>query len=178
MVGTAPSSPKASGSGLGTSFGVLSAGATALGEATANPKFDIGKSLGLDYEKKSYERRLQALVKPEDYALARGKHWDAMSKNIEAYFNNTVDYLQAAGFDWDEAKIRGKALAKDFADVERQKLELIYPTAANVIGAQGQVNNAFSGAAGQFNPSELTVAANSGGHVDVAKKPRKPRAKK
>ena len=101
-----------------------------------------------------------------------------MAASIEDYFTTTVVYLQEAGFDWDEAKIRAKALAKDFADVERQKLELIYPTAANVIGAQGQVNNAFSGAAGQFNPSELTVAANSGGHVDVAKKPRKPRAKK
>jgi hypothetical protein len=58
------------------------------------------------------------------------------------------------------------------------KLELVYPTNANVIGVQATVHNAYG--PGTFNPAELTAAANTAGHIDAAapKKRASRKAKK
>ena len=63
------------------------------------------------------------------------------------------------------------------AKFERMKLELVFPTNANVIGVQAAVHNAYG--ANTFNPAELTAAANSAGHIDAAApKKRAPRKAK
>ena len=86
-----------------------------------------------------------------------------MVGKVTGYFNETVSFLNEAGFDWEESKDKAKDLSKQFAAIERQKLELQYPTAANVIGAQRQVDLAFGDVAGgKFNPAELAAAAQSG----------------
>ena len=68
-------------------------------------------------------------------------------------------------------------LTAEMAKIERMKLELVFPTNANIIGAQATVHNAY---AGSFNPAELTAAANSAGHIDAAapKKRASRKAKK
>ena len=134
----------------------------ALKDSVEPQLFDINKSLGLTREKQQYEQRLKALTDPADYSTKRGEEWDKMVAAVKKYFDDTVVYLGEAGFDWDDSKERAKALTKDFAAIERQKLELKFPTAANVIGAQRQVDLAFNGASGQFNPAELVAAAQPG----------------
>ena len=102
-----------------------------------------------------------------------------MTAAIKAYFETTVDYLTDAGFGWDEAKEEAKKLTAEMAKIERMKLELVFPTAANVIGVQSAVHTAYS-APGTFNPAELTAAASSSGHIDAAvpKKRASRKAKK
>ena len=101
-----------------------------------------------------------------------------MTAAIKAYFETTVEYLTDAGFGWDEAKEEAKKLTAEMAKIERMKLELVFPTAANVIGVQAAVHNAYG--TGSFNPAELTAAASSSGHIDAAapKKRASRKAKK
>jgi hypothetical protein len=142
----------------------------------AGQNFEITKSLGLEREKKAYDSRLKALTDPTTYADERGKKWDAMLLDISAYFDKTIGYLTAVGFGWDDAKDKAKELTKGYTAIERQKLELIYPTGANVIGAQRQVDLAY-GEAGTFNPAELTAAAQHAAPIQPARK-RSSRKKK
>ena len=132
-------------------------------------QFDINKSLGLTREKQQYDKRLDALTTPTEYARSRGAEWDKMTTAVKTYFDSTVAYLGEAGFDWEESKDKAKELAKQFAAIERQKLELMFPTAANVIGAQRQVDLAFGAGAGTFNPAEL-AAAGQPGPIQLARK--------
>ena len=146
---------------------------------SANTKqFDITKSLGLDREKKQYDQRLKALTKPEEYGRERGAEWAAMTAAVTTYFNDTTTYLGEAGFDWEDSKEKAKELAKQFAAIERQKLELKFPTAANVIGAQRQVDLAFGAGAGAFNPAELVAAAQPGPIQPARKKASSRKSKK
>ena len=138
---------------------------TALKAGTERQQFDITKSLGLEREQKAYETRLKALTDPATYSTNRKAKWDGMTTAVKKYFEDTVTYLSEAGFGWDEAKEEAKKLTAEMAKIERMKLELVFPTNANVIGAQAAVREAY---AGSFNPAELTAAANSAGHIDAA----------
>jgi hypothetical protein len=161
-----------------TALGVdLTAGFTALKAGTERQQFDITKSLGLEREQKAYQTRLDALTAPAAYATNRKVKWDGMTTAVKKYFEDTVSYLNEAGFGWDEAKEEAKKLTAEMAKIERMKLELVFPTNANVIGAQAAVREAH---AGSFNPAELTAAANSAGHIDAAapKKRASRKAKK
>ncbi len=141
-------------------------------------QFDINKSLGLTHEKLQYDQRLKALTKPTEYAEAREGVWNDMVGKVTTYFNDTVTNLNAAGFDWEESRDKAKDLARQFAAIERQKLELQYPTAANVIGAQRQVDLAFTDpTGGTFNPAEITAAASTG-PIQPARKKAPSRKKK
>jgi hypothetical protein len=155
----------------------LTAGFTALKAGTERQQFDITKSLGLDREQKAYETRLNALVDPTTYSNNRKAKWDGMTTAVKKYFEDTVAYLNEAGFGWDEAKEEAKKLTAEMAKIERMKLELVFPTNANVIGAQAAVRDAYA-APGRFNPAELTAAANTAGHIDAAPKKRAPRKSK
>jgi hypothetical protein len=149
---------------------------TALKAGTERQQFDITKSLGLEREQKAYATRLTALTDPATYAANRNNKWTAMTAAVKQYFEDTVTYLSEAGFGWDEAKEEAKKLTAEMAKIERMKLELVFPTNANVIGVQAAVRNAY---AGSFNPAELTAAANSAGHIDAAApKKRAPRKAK
>jgi len=149
---------------------------TALKTVSDRQQFDITRSLGLEREKKAYATRLEALVTPATYAGKRDTAWDAMTKDVKEYFEKTVAYLNEAGFGWDEAKEEAKKLTAEMAKIERMKLELVFPTNANIIGAQATVHNAYG--PGTFNPAELTAAANTAGHIDAAPKKRAPRKAK
>ena len=151
---------------------------TALQASAERQQFDITKSLGLEREQKSYQTRLDALTAPATYALARKAKWTVMTEAVKKYFEDTVTYLSEAGFGWDEAKEEAKKLTAEMAKIERMKLELVFPTNANVIGVQAAVHNAYG--AGTFNPAELTAAANTAGHIDAAapKKRASRKAKK
>ena len=150
---------------------------TALKTVSDRQQFDITRSLGLEREKKAYATRREALVTPATYAGKRDTAWDAMTKDVKEYFEKTVAYLSVAGFGWDEAKDEAKKLTAEMAKIERMKLELVFPTNANIIGAQAAVHNAYG--AGTFNPAELTAAANTAGHIDAAApKKRAPRKAK
>ena len=138
----------------------------------ARQQFDITKALGLEREQKAYATRLKALTDPATYAADRNTKWTAMTTDVKKYFEDTVAYLSEAGFGWDEAKEEAKKLTAEMAKIERMKLELVFPTNANVIGVQAAVRDAY---AGSFNPAELTAAANSAGHIDAAA-PAKKRA--
>ena len=161
---------------LGTDLGVSIA---AVKKVSERQQYDITKSLGLDREKKAYETRLSALTDPAGYSGQRTAKWNTMTTAIKEYFESTVEYLTEAGFGWDEAKEEAKKLTTEMAKIERMKLELVFPTAANVIGVQAAVHNAY-GAPGAFNPAELTAAASSSGHIDAAapKKRASRKAKK
>ena len=135
--------------------------------------FDINKSLGLTREKQQYDSRLEALTAPGEYARKCEAEWNKMVDEVKGYFEKTVAYLGNAGFDWEESKEKAKVLTKEFAAIERQKLELRFPTAANVIGAQRQVDLSFSAGAGQFNPAELAAAAQPGPIQPARKKSSK-----
>ena len=149
---------------------------TALKAGTERQQFDITKSLGLEREQKAYATRLTALTDPATYAASRKTKWDGMTAAVKQYFEDTVTYLSEAGFGWDEAKEEAKKLTAEMAKLERMKLELVFPTNANVIGVQAAVRDAY---AGTFNPAELTAAANSAGHIDAAApKKRAPRKAK
>ena len=142
-------------------------------------QFDINKSLGLTREKLQYDKRLKALTKPEEYAGDRTTKWNEMAGAVSTYYQDTVKYLQDAGFDWEECKDKAKDLSKQFAAIERQKLELQFPTAANVIGAQRQVDLAFNaGGGGAFNPAELAAASQPGPIQPAARKKSSSRKKK
>ena len=158
------------GADLGGKLATLKAG-------TERQQFDIAKSLGLEREQKAYETRLKALTDPATYSNNRKTKWDEMTTAVKKYFEDTVTYLSEAGFGWDEAKEEAKKLTAEMAKIERMKLELVFPTNANVIGAQAAVREAY---AGSFNPAELTAAANSAGHIDAAapKKRASRKAKK
>jgi hypothetical protein len=162
---------------LGNDLGALQ---RRVAEVSAGTKqFDINKSLGLTREKQQYDKRLDALTKPKEYADARTAEWNKMTTAVKTYFDDTVTYLGDAGFDWEDSKEKAKELAKQFAAIERQKLELLYPTSANVIGAQRQVDLAFGagGAAGAFNPAEIVAAAQPG-PIQPARKKSSSRKKK
>jgi hypothetical protein len=146
----------------------------ALKSSVEGQQFHITKSLGLEREKIAYDSRLKALTKPQEYAEEREAKWKTMLEDISAYFQKTIAYLEEAGFGWDDAKGQATTLSKQFAAIERQKLELLFPTGANVIGTQRQVNLAYN-AAGSFNPAELSAAAD---HVTPIKAARKARKKK
>ena len=151
---------------------------TALKAGTERQQFDITKSLGLEREQKAYATRLKALTEPAAYANDRKTKWDGMTAAVKQYFEDTVTYLSEAGFGWDEAKEEAKKLTAEMAKIERMKLELVFPTNANVIGVQAAVRDAYA-APGAFNPAELTAAANSAGHIDAAApKKRAPRKAK
>ena len=149
----------------------------ALKTGTERQQFDIAKSLGLEREQKAYATRLKALTEPAAYSNERKAKWDGMTTAVKKYFEDTVAYLSEAGFGWDEAKEEAKKLTAEMAKIERMKLELVFPTNANVIGVQAAVRDAY---AGSFNPAELTAAANSAGHIDAAapKKRASRKAKK
>ena len=156
---------------LGGKLATLKAG-------TERQQFDITKSLGLEREQKAYETRLKALTDPATYATNRGNKWTEMTTAVKKYFEDTVAYLSEAGFGWDEAKEEAKKLTAEMAKIERMKLELVYPTNANIIGAQATVREAYA-TPGSFNPAELTAAANTAGHIDAAApKKRAPRKAK
>ena len=140
-------------------------------------EFDINRSLGLEREQKAYVTRLNALIDPKGYAEERATGWAKMNSDIGTYFDDTIAYLTEAGFGWDEAKEEAKKLTAEMAKIERLKLELIFPTNANVIGMQSLVRTAYN-EAGMLNPAELTAAANSTGHIDAAPKKRAPRKSK
>lgn len=160
---------------LGTDIGVLQ---RRVADVSAGTKqFDINKSLGLTREKQQYDKRLDALTKPKEYAEARTAEWNKMTTAVKTYFEDTVTYLGDAGFDWEDSKEKAKELAKQFAAIERQKLELLYPTSANVIGAQRQVDLAFGAGAGTFNPAEIVAAAQPG-PIQPARKKSSSRKKK
>ena len=152
---------------------------TALKTGTERQQFDIAKSLGLERAQTAYQTRLDALTAPANYARDRKAKWDTMTSAVKTYFEDTVTYLSEAGFGWDEAKEEAKKLTAEMAKIERMKLELVFPTNANVIGAQAAVRDAYA-APGRFNPAELTAAANTGGHIDAAapKKRASRKAKK
>ena len=151
---------------------------TALKTGTERQQFDITKSLGLEREQKAYETRLKALTDPVTYSNNRKTKWDEMTTAVKKYFEDTVTYLNEAGFGWDEAKEEAKKLTAEMAKIERMKLELVFPTNANVIGAQAAVRDAYA-APGKFNHAELTAAANTAGHIDTAApKKRAPRKSK
>ena len=161
--------------------GDIAALQVAVRGVNANTKqFDINKSLGLDREKKQYDQRLKALTEPATYGRERGVEWLAMTEAVKDYFEKTTTYLGEAGFDWEDSKEKAKDLAKQFAAIERQKLELKFPTAANVIGAQRQVDLAFGpgAAAGAFNPAELVAAAQPGPIQPARKKASSSKSKK
>ena len=145
----------------------------ALKDVVDTTTFDINKSLGLTREKQQYDSRLKAFTKPAEYADERAAEWNTMVGEVKGYFEKTVKYLGDAGFDWEESKEKAKALTKEFAAIERQKLELKFPTAANVIGAQRQVDLSFAAGAGQFNPAELAAAAQPGPIQPARKKSSK-----
>ena len=165
-----PAELTALGADLGGKLATLKAG-------TERQQFDITKSLGLEREQKAYETRLKALTDPATYSNNRKTKWDDMTTAVKKYFEDTVAYLSEAGFGWDEAKEEAKKLTAEMAKIERMKLELVFPTNANVIGVQAAVRDAY---AGSFNPAELTAAANSAGHIDAAapKKRASRKAKK
>ena len=140
-------------------------------------EFDINRSLGLEREQKAYVTRLNALIDPKGYAEERAVAWSEMSGNVRTYFDKTIAYLTEAGFGWDEAKEEAKKLTAEMAKIERLKLELVFPTNANVIGMQSLVRTAYN-EQGMLNPAELTAAANSAGHIDAAPKKRAPRKAK
>ena len=140
-------------------------------------EFDITRSLGLDREQKAYVTRLNALTDPKGYATERATAWSKMTGNVRTYFDETIAYLSEAGFGWDEAKEEAKKLTAEMAKIERLKLELVFPTNANIIGTQSLVRTAYN-EQGMLNPAELTAAANSGGHIDGAPKKRAPRKAK
>ena len=164
-----------------TALGVDFAGQLTAAQKTGlqRQQFDITKSLGLEREQKAYQTRLDALTAPATYAANRKTKWDAMTNAVKTYFEETVTYLSEAGFGWDEAKEEAKKLTAEMAKIERMKLELVFPTNANIIGAQAAVREAYA-TPGTFNPAELTAAANSGGHIDAAapKKRASRKAKK
>ena len=152
-------------SAIAGAFGPLQTALTAANLAsktTSRQNYDISKSLGLDREQKAYKSRLDALTDPKTYSANREAKWNDMVKDVKAYFDKTVIYLDAAGFGWDEAKEKAKELTAEMAKIERMKLELVFPTGANIIGAQATVNTAFSGEDGKFNPAELTAAGRPG----------------
>ena len=157
--------------------GDLTSSITTAQNAANRQQFDIAKSLGLEREQKAYETRLDALTAPATYAANRKTKWEGMTTAVKKYFEDTVTYLSEAGFGWDEAKEEAKKLTAEMAKIERMKLELVFPTNANVIGVQAAVRDAY---AGSFNPAELTAAANSAGHIDAAapKKRASRKAKK
>ena len=140
-------------------------------------EFDITRSLGLEREQKAYVTRMTALTNPKGYSDERGAAWGQMTENVRKYFDRTIAYLTAAGFGWDEAKDEAKKLTAEMAKIERLKLELVFPTNANIIGAQSLVRTAHH-EQGMLNPAELTAAAHSGGHIDAAPKKRAPRKAK
>lgn len=74
-------------------------------------QFDINKSLGLAREKLQYNQRLKALTDPKDYTEKREQAWDVMVGKVTTYFNESVAYLSAAGFDWEECKDKAKDLS-------------------------------------------------------------------
>jgi hypothetical protein len=151
---------------------------TAQKKSTERQQFDITKSLGLEREQVAYQTRLDALTDPKTYADGRKAKWTAMTEAVKKYFEDTVTYLGEAGFGWDEAKEEAKKLTAEMAKVERMKLELVFPTNANVIGVQAAVRDAYG--PGTFNPAEITAAANTAGHISAAapKKRASRKAKK
>ena len=169
---------------MATRDALIALGVDFAGQLTAAQKtglqreqFDITRSLGLEREQKAYQTRLDALTTPTAYAASRKTKWDDMTRDVKEYFEKTVAYLSEAGFGWDEAKEEAKKLTAEMAKIERMKLELVFPTNANIIGAQATVHNAYG--PGTFNPAELTAAANTAGHIDAAApKKRAPRKAK
>ena len=168
--------PQSSGGGEPSGLGRDLATATKK-TGLERQEFDITRSLGLEREQKAYITRLNALVDPKGYSGQRATAWDKMTRDVRTYFDDTIAYLSKAGFGWDEAKDEAKKLTAEMAKIERLKLELVFPTNANIIGAQSLVRAAHA-EQGMLNPAELTAAAHSGGHIDAAPKKRAPRKAK
>ena len=100
------------------------------------------QQLGLSFKQNQYEKRLQALTKPADYATDRKASYDKMVEEVDSSFNAALGKYISVGTPADLARQYALRAASNEGQIQQQLMEIEFPSGANLIEETRAVSKA------------------------------------
>ena len=91
------------------------------------------QQLGLSFKQNQYDKRLQALTKPADYARERKQAFEKLSETVDGAFNVALSKYIEVGMPTDPARQYALQAASNEGQIQQQVMEIEFPSGANVI---------------------------------------------
>ena len=91
------------------------------------------QQLGLSFKQNQYDKRLQALTKPIDYANERKAAFDKMANSVDKAFNVALAKYVDVGMPTDLARQYALQAASNEGAIQQQLMEVEFPSGANLI---------------------------------------------
>ena len=114
----------------------------ALQVSSAGFGMSASQQLGLSFKQNQYERRLQALTKPIDYATDRKAAFDKMRHSVDDSFNVALSKYINVGMPTNLARQYAMQAAANEGQIQQQLMEVEFPSGANVIEENRTISSA------------------------------------
>ena len=115
---------------------------TAMQVSAAGFGMSASQQLGLSFKQNQYEKRLQALTKPADYATDRKASYDKMVEEVDSSFNQALAKYINVGMPADLARQYAMQAAANEGQIQQQLMEIEFPSGANLIEEERAISKA------------------------------------
>ena len=114
----------------------------ALQVSSAGFGMSASQQLGLSFKQNQYDKRLQALTKPEAYARERKTAYEKMTEEVDSSFNAALSKYISVGMPADLARQYALQAAANEGQIQQQLMEIEFPSGANLIEEDRTVSKA------------------------------------
>ena len=114
----------------------------ALQASQAGFGMSASQQLGLSFQQNQYNKRLQALTKPEAYARERKDAFDKMSQEVDQSFNEALGKYISVGMPTTLAREYALRAAGNEMQIQQQLMQVEFPSGANLIEENRTISTA------------------------------------